>query len=275
MPDAKQPELMPEILLHPNIPKPLHGINPRSVHGKGWWDRVRQQVYAQHDFTCWACGVPKSRAKYHNWLEAHEIYKFDYAIGRVTFVRLCALCHACHNYIHDGRMLMLVSQGKMKETKRQEILAHGEEVLYKAGFDRTKPELPDTPEVPWGDWHMIIDEQKYYSCFSGYSEWLEFYTVHHGKGKLTPRHESFTALDECPGVVFAQTSSPAHVKRDLSDPKQLAKALRQKLDSRRPTASHGPVIRPASDIGALRNWLDNIGAKHGHDIPLEDYRDLC
>ena len=71
----------PKYLTHPNIPKPLHGMNPRSILGKEWWDIKRREAYATHNYCCWACGIPKSKAKYHNWLEGHETYQINYKIG--------------------------------------------------------------------------------------------------------------------------------------------------------------------------------------------------
>lgn len=37
--------LRPELLLHNNIPKPMHGVAPRVVLGQKWWDRERRECY--------------------------------------------------------------------------------------------------------------------------------------------------------------------------------------------------------------------------------------
>ena len=82
----------PRILLHPNIPKPLHGINPRTVMGQAWWDVERKKAYAAAGFKCEACGVVKKDAMFHQWLEAHEYFDYDYDCGVLRLKKLVALC---------------------------------------------------------------------------------------------------------------------------------------------------------------------------------------
>jgi len=165
-------ELRPEILLHPNIPKPLHGIAPRTILGKDWWDKHRQIAYAKNDYRCWACGVHKTDAKYHQWLEAHEFYEIDYAKGRVVFVELVALCHACHNFIHDGRMVHLVDEGKMDEKQYREILKHGNRILAKAGLVR---EDLGGPTAEWGKWRLVLEGKEYKGKWKSYEDWYQHY----------------------------------------------------------------------------------------------------
>lgn len=48
--------LEPVVLTHQNIPKPLHGLNPRTIKGQQWWDvagKLADEGY------CIACGIAK------------------------------------------------------------------------------------------------------------------------------------------------------------------------------------------------------------------------
>lgn len=161
----------PSILLHPQIPKPLHLLNPRTVMGKEWWDEHRQVAYAEHNYCCHACGIHKLMAAHHSWLEAHEMYNIDYSTGKVEFVELVALCHSCHNYIHKGRMLMILGNDDMPQDKYDAIIAHGDKLLK----DNRLKLIAHTEHCNWGDWHLIIDGKNYGQRFHSYDEWLSYW----------------------------------------------------------------------------------------------------
>jgi len=73
-------KLRPEVLLCPNVPKPMHGLAPRVVLGSAWWDETRQRAYRSTNYHCIACGVSRERAKYHQWMEGHELYSINYPL---------------------------------------------------------------------------------------------------------------------------------------------------------------------------------------------------
>lgn len=184
--------LKPEILTHPNIPKPLHGMNPRSIMGQEKWDILRQEVYAKTNYTCIACGVKKQNAKKHQWLEAHEYYDIDYKKGTVTIKDIYPLCHYCHNFIHSGRLAMIVDSEKTEE-EVIEILEHGFEILKKNNLDvfpftlqlaeslgvntkGVKPyDLVDS-DVDWSNWKLIYNGKEYKSKFASQDDWQEHYS---------------------------------------------------------------------------------------------------
>lgn len=165
-------KLRPEILMHPNIPKPLHGMAPRAILGADWWDIERKKAYASTDFHCAACGVHKNEAEYHRWLEAHELYAFNYPKGRMTFKEIVPLCHACHNFIHSGRMRALVNKGEMDKAKMILILARGEKLLKDSKLKRPKP---PTKVAAWDQWRLILNGQEYKGKFKSFQEWMDFY----------------------------------------------------------------------------------------------------
>ncbi len=197
----------PWLLFHPNIPKPLHGLAPRVIKGQQWWNRTKREAKAKLGQHCWACGVHKYDAKYHQWLEAHECYSINYGKGEVKYVGTCALCHACHNYIHDGRMQMIVGSPDFSHQKYVDIIEHGETVLrewfklkgwqwkgYKKAYQPFSlyydlyPHLPQfsdkikwvegVGEAEWNDYHLIVDRKRYEAKHKSYEDWLQFYYNH-------------------------------------------------------------------------------------------------
>jgi hypothetical protein len=175
----------PAILLHPNVPKPLHGTAPRVILGAAWWDRERRECYKITNFHCIACGVHKSDAKYHKWLEAHETYEIDYHKGTAKYLGSNPLCHFCHNFIHDGRLQALLDQGKLHHDKFVKIIQHGEAVLAKAGLSRpshaereaqVQQLITNGKIAEWSSWRLQIGRKKYPGKFPTMEDWIKHYS---------------------------------------------------------------------------------------------------
>jgi len=167
--------IRPELLLHPNIPKPLHGLNPRTLLGKKWWDEQRAIAYAVHNDRCWACGVHKSNALFRKWLEAHEHYDYDYEKGRAELKEIVALCNPCHNYIHSGRLEALKTKGQITKYQYDTIIKHGHTVLDFANLPHRLP--TPTMYVRWSDWRLVINGKEYEPLFGSLQEWAKNYGV--------------------------------------------------------------------------------------------------
>ena len=164
--------MKPEILLAPNIPKPLHGIAPRVIYGQDWWDVERKKCYANAGQKCECCDTPRSQAWPKPWLEAHEWYVYDYSNGLITFDHLICLCPACHMFLHSGHTNMLLNDGKISEEIYLKILKHGEKILFDAGLTvKYHARHDSTVEIPWQSWRMQIGDQLYGPSSKSYSDW--------------------------------------------------------------------------------------------------------
>lgn len=184
----------PALLTHPNIPVPLHGVNPRTVLGSGWWNAARKIVYGENNFCCWACGNHKTRAPLQR-LEAHETYDVDYGRGRAVFVEVVALCHFCHQYIHSGRMRKLAESGQVDRDKVLRVRDHGYRILHSAGLEpspwtRMNLEKGYTPSyeflhgpfADWSDWRMVIGDKEYPPRFRNEVEYHAYYSQRRSTG---------------------------------------------------------------------------------------------
>lgn len=182
----------PSILSHPNIPKPLHGISPRTINGQEWWDIKRRESYAKYNYCCWACGIKKFDAKYHKWLEAHENYVIDYNSCTVNVSEITALCHSCHNFIHNGRLWSQFVSRDIPFEKIKSILEHGIKICeensvhpfytsyyyyyqistrdfsdknaIKYALDKGGwfPQVNESTKDTWDLWKLILDGKEYH-----------------------------------------------------------------------------------------------------------------
>lgn len=174
----------PEILLHDLIPPPLHGLAPRTVKGGKWWDAQRHAAAAANMYKCWACNIPKTKAKKHKWLEGHESYEIDWKKGTCNLVEIVSLCHYCHNYIHQGRMRAMVECGRERQSFYEDVLKHGDRLT--AHLKRPAQVSP-AEMAPWGEWVLLIEGTPYPSRFSSVDEWSGYYNwLNHSGHKDTP-----------------------------------------------------------------------------------------
>lgn len=183
--------IKPEILCHPHIPKPLHSISPRTIMGQEWWNVERKKVYASTDYHCIACGVHKSQAKKHQWLEAHEFWDIDYKTGICKILSIEPLCHYCHNFIHSGRLSMIMGKEKT-EQEVIDILEHGFRVLSEhklncfpytlslaksLGCKTFGVKMYKSPKecASWDKFILIWQDKEYKSKFANFEEWRDAY----------------------------------------------------------------------------------------------------
>jgi len=125
--------IQPELLLHFPIPVVLHGLNPRLLLGKHWWNKTRKEAYRSNGGFCQACGITGK-------LDAHERYEFDFKKLVATFIDVVPLCRRCHQYIHWLSCPL---------DKKVSILKRGNQILLMAGqpVSKMKMESAGSPYV--------------------------------------------------------------------------------------------------------------------------------
>lgn len=182
----------PILLSAPNIPKPLHGLNPRTIMGKDAWDRTRQEVYKSTDYCCAACGVHKSEAKFYQRMEAHEIFDIDYSAGTATLVEIVPLCHFCHSFIHSGLLRVMARKKQVSAEHVRNVLRHGVSVMKRGNgkmffgtailcdlvsVSREGVDIMPPPRsmADWGKWRMIWNGVERKGPFKSFKEWERKY----------------------------------------------------------------------------------------------------
>lgn len=178
----------PKIILCPRIPKPLHGVNPRSILtqiDKDWWDRTRKKVYEVSRFRCMCCGVDKEHQfGYPKYLDAHELYQINYATGEVRLRYIVSLCHSmCHRAIHFGRWTSEYEKGNIDEKTFYSVISYANSLCKDNNLPLKNWDTSVNDNlcynVPWNEWHLTLviegEEKKFYSRFKNEEELEESY----------------------------------------------------------------------------------------------------
>ena len=154
----------PSILLHPQRPKPLHGVNPRNIMGETAWvetsERIRRNV-----LFCEACGASKF-IKGH--FDCHEIYEINYEAGYLKFIKFVAICKDCHNFIHIGRLKALRKKKEVSHQEYTRILERGKAILKN---NKLKKKIHKGSCAKWDKWRLIYEGKEYKPEYKSYEEW--------------------------------------------------------------------------------------------------------
>lgn len=190
-----------------NLPKPQHGLAPRTLLGASTWNHMRKRCYAEAGFKCEICGAEVGVDIEKRQLHAHEIFQIDYERGVSTFIRCAALCSLCHlGCIHTGRAYTLHRRGNPLYPK--EFLLEGAEHAFKiiTAYNKDHPgadlrayqtfidylkcdDLKDEMEklikkynmkfysedpkktAKWKDWRLVIGTKEYPTPYENEKAW--------------------------------------------------------------------------------------------------------
>lgn len=140
--------LQPELLGQANVPKPLHGINPRTIMGKAAWTAFRRSILAKQNY-CSACGIENVP------FDLHEDYKTDYNKKYAKIEKYVLLCKDCHSFIHSGLLRVLTAESKDYQKairileKGFKICADNNVSVFEGTYILAKDLKMDVSKVTW------------------------------------------------------------------------------------------------------------------------------
>ena len=153
----------------PNIPRPLHGVNPRTILGASTWNHMRKRCYALADNTCEICGAKPENLRHRH---GHEVYEIDYAHGTAKFHRVYCVCSMCHlGCIHTGRALTLWK--KKNPLYPTEFLLAGAEHAFKIISEYNK----DNPKADLREYATFLDYLKHEELKGPMEELIKKYNI--------------------------------------------------------------------------------------------------
>lgn len=195
------------IIAMPNIPKPIHGLAPRTVLGDSTWQHMRKRCYFEAGYKSQISGIDLDRSSAQLRPNAHELYSYNYYTGEALFERAVCISPLEHNFIHSGRMLTMYKKGNPLMPKSYLLAAveNGFRIIkeWNDAHPKERPlrvyytfiEYAKTPSIAneiqeliekydikfyresfdtpskWSDWHLKIGNRIYKTPYADINEW--------------------------------------------------------------------------------------------------------
>jgi len=177
--------LKPSLLGQANIPKALHGINPRTIMGATEWTKIRVNAIAKSPY-CKACGDPTRS------LELHEDYVANYQHMVMQLREYVPLCSSCHSFIHSGLLRSLLLKREVSKYHTKRVLEHGLAVCRENGINvfhggyilakelnidmsGIKSWAPKVSSEGWGQWRLLYNNEYYKGLTQ--KQWMNKYNA--------------------------------------------------------------------------------------------------
>jgi hypothetical protein len=125
--------------------------------GEGKWRKIVMEKQKEANHHCQSCGEYVAHVV-GDYLECHEVYDIDPVKREFKLVGFVCLCKRCHQFIHQGRLRVLLAQGTITEKYYHEIIDHGNRLLENNGLK--KNDL-SAEEIKNPNWHLLYEGKKY------------------------------------------------------------------------------------------------------------------
>lgn len=123
------------LLAKPTLYTSIWGVAPREIIGTRF-NAIKANIQALAKNHCMICDrfVPHTRET-GDWIHTHEDYNLDKENNVYTLNQYIGICRQCHEFIHIGRLGMLLEEGQITKEYYDEVVAKGLALLKSIGIN--------------------------------------------------------------------------------------------------------------------------------------------
>lgn len=148
-----------ELLARPIMHMSLWGVAPREIMGDYAFKKIKKQVQEEAKNHCMICDrfVPHN-LETRDWINTHEVYAINKELKEYRLERFVGICTQCHEYIHQGRLGIMYSQGLVEEEYYDAVIKNGDHLLSLVKLQKEdNDDLTDAYHLNYEGYNYIND----------------------------------------------------------------------------------------------------------------------